>query len=227
MTSVTVLPCADVPAAEQIWTIVVGGGSGRRFGTTKQYEQLGEARVIDRSVAVAHEVSDGVIVVVPADDADREGAVAGGVTRSDSVRAGLRAVPADASIICVHDAARPLATADLYRRVIDAIVEGADAAVPALAVSDTIKVVADGVVVSTPDRGSLVAVQTPQAFRADALRRAHERDGDATDDAALVEALGGLVVVVAGEAINRKITVPDDLEWARRLVGAGTGEGRP
>jgi 2-C-methyl-D-erythritol 4-phosphate cytidylyltransferase len=178
-------------------------------------------------VAVAHEVSDGVIVVVPADDADREGAVAGGVTRSDSVRAGLRAVPADASIICVHDAARPLATADLYRRVIDAIVEGADAAVPALAVSDTIKVVAAGVVVSTPDRGSLVAVQTPQAFRADALRRAHERDGDATDDAALVEALGGLVVVVAGEAINRKITVPDDLEWARRLVGAGTGEGRP
>jgi 2-C-methyl-D-erythritol 4-phosphate cytidylyltransferase len=111
--------------------------------------------------------------------------------------------------------------------VIDAIAEGADAAVPALAVSDTIKVVADGVVVSTPDRGSLVAVQTPQAFRADALRSAHERGGDATDDAALVEALGGLVVVVAGEAINRKITVPDDLEWARRLVGAGTSEGHP
>jgi 2-C-methyl-D-erythritol 4-phosphate cytidylyltransferase len=225
MTSVTVLPCADVPAAEQIWTIVVGGGSGRRFGTTKQYEPLGETRVIDRSVAVANEVSDGVIIVVPADDAEREGAVAGGATRSDSVRAGLRAVPADATIICVHDAARPLASADLYRRVIDAIAEGADAAVPALAVSDTIKVVADGVVVSTPDRGSLVAVQTPQAFRADALRSAHERGGDATDDAALVEALGGLVVVVAGEAINRKITVPDDLEWARRLVGAVTSKG--
>jgi 2-C-methyl-D-erythritol 4-phosphate cytidylyltransferase len=170
-------------------------------------------------------VSDGVIVVVPADDAEREDAVAGGATRSDSVRAGLRAVPADATIICVHDAARPLASADLYRRVIDAIAEGADAAVPALAVSDTIKVVADGVVVSTPDRGSLVAVQTPQAFRAGALRSAHEHGGDATDDAALVEALGGRVVVVAGEAINRKITVPDDLEWARRLVGADTSEG--
>lgn len=207
-----------MPLAEQIWTIVVGGGSGRRFGTAKQYERLGDVRVIDRSVAVAGEVSDGVIVVVPAEDAEREGAVAGGDTRSESVRAGLRAVPADATIICVHDAARPLASVELYRRAIGAVMQGADAAVPAVAVSDTIKVVADGVVVSTPDRGSLVAVQTPQVFRASALRAAHECGGDATDDAALVEALGGVVVVVEGEATNRKITLPDDLEWARRQV---------
>ena len=105
MTSVTVLPCAGVPAAEQIWTIVVGGGSGRRFGLAKQYEALGEVRVIDRSVAVAREVSDGVVVVVPPEDAEREGAIAGGATRSESVRAGLAAVPLDATIICVHDAA--------------------------------------------------------------------------------------------------------------------------
>jgi 2-C-methyl-D-erythritol 4-phosphate cytidylyltransferase len=207
-----------VAHAEHIWTIVVGGGSGRRFGTAKQYEVLGDARVIDRSVAVAQEVSDGVVVVVPPEDAVREGAVAGGATRSESVRAGLAVIPSDATIVCVHDAARPLASADLYRRTIAAVSKGADAAVPALAVADTIKVVADGVVVSTPDRASLVAVQTPQAFRATALRAAHARGGDATDDAALVEALGGVVVIVDGEARNRKITVPDDLEWARRQI---------
>jgi 2-C-methyl-D-erythritol 4-phosphate cytidylyltransferase len=218
MTSVTVLPCAVVPAAEQIWTIVVGGGSGRRFGTAKQYELLGALRVIDRSVATARTASDGVVVVVPPEDADEEQAVAGGATRSESVRAGLAAVPPDATIICVHDAARPLATIDLYRRAIAAVAGGADAAIPGVPVSDTIKVVADGLVVSTPDRASLVAVQTPQAFRAAALRRAHELGGDATDDAALVEGVGGTVVVVSGETANRKITVPDDLVWARRWI---------
>lgn len=204
--------------AEQIWTIVVGGGSGRRFGASKQYELIGDVRVIDRSVAIARQASHGVVVVVPPEDADREGATAGGATRSDSVRAGLAAVPAHATIICVHDAARPLAGIELYQRAIDAVRNGADAAIPGVAVSDTIKVVADGVVVSTPDRASLVAVQTPQAFRAAVLRQAHATGGDATDDAALVEGLGGVVVVVDGELTNRKITVPDDLAWARRQI---------
>ena len=197
---------------------MVGGGSGRRFGASKQYELIGDVRVIDRSVAVARQASHGVVVVVPPEDAVREGAIAGGVTRSDSVRAGLAAVPATATIICVHDAARPLASVELYRRAIDAVRNGADAAIPGVAVSDTIKVVADGIVVSTPDRASLVAVQTPQAFRAAVLREAHETGGDATDDAALVEGLGGVVVVVDGEVPNRKITVPDDLAWARRQI---------
>lgn len=197
---------------------MVGGGSGRRFGTPKQYELLGGVRVIDRSVAVAGEVSHGVVVVVPGEDAVREGAIAGGDSRSESVRAGLAAVPPEATIVCVHDAARPLATVELYRRAIDAVRRGADAAIPGVPVSDTIKVVADGLVVSTPARSSLVAVQTPQAFRASTLRAAHAQGGDATDDAALVEDLGGKVVVVDGEAGNRKITVPADLDWARRQL---------
>ena len=213
--------------AEQIWTIVVGGGSGRRFGTAKQYETLGDVRVIDRSIAIAREVSDGVVVVVSPQDADREGAVSGGATRSESVRAGLAAVPPEATIICVHDAARPLASVDLYRRAIAAVIAGADAAIPVLPVSDTIKVVADGIVVSTPDRASLVAVQTPQAFRAGALRDAHAHGGDATDDAALVEDRGGMVVVVDGEITNRKITVPDDLDWARGQIASPLDEERP
>lgn len=202
---------------------MVGGGSGRRFGTAKQYESLGDTRVIDRSVAVAREISDGVVVVVPAEDAEREQAVAGGSTRSESVRNGLAAVPDTATIVCVHDAARPLASIELYRRGVEAVIAGADAAIPAIPVADTIKVVADGVVVSTPDRSTLVAVQTPQVFRASVLRRAHLADGDATDDAALVETLGGRVVVVDGDPINRKITVADDLERARADVRALTG----
>lgn len=203
---------------EHICTIVVAGGSGTRFGGPKQYEALGSRRVLDWSVAAARSAGD-VVIVVPAADADREGGVAGGTTRSESVRAGLAQVPAGATIICVHDAARPFADADLFGRVIDAVRAGADAAIPGVPVADTIKRVgADRSVVDTPPRAELVAVQTPQAFRADALRRAHAAGGDATDDAALVEAAGGTVVVVDGHPDNRKITDPADLQWARERV---------
>ena len=202
--------------------MVVGGGSGQRFGAAKQYERLGGERIIDRSRRIAESVCDGVVLVVPVADAAREQAVAGGSTRSASVRAGLDAVPDDADVICVHDAVRPLATAQLYRRVIEAVAAGADAAVPAIAVSDTIKVVdAEGTVVATPDRATLVAVQTPQAFRADVLRKAHASGSDGTDDAALVEAIGCRVVTVAGEPTNRKITDRADLEWAAGQIGVG------
>ena len=204
------------PAHERVWTIVVGGGSGQRFGRPKQYESLGPERVIDRSRRIAESVSDGVVVVVPGSDVQAERGVAGGETRSESVRAGLAAVPDDAEIICVHDAARPLASDELYRRVIAAVEDGFDAAVPGVPVTDTIKVIDEARgVVATPDRSRLVAVQTPQAFRAGPLREAHLAGDDATDDAGLIEALGGRVVVVDGETSNRKITEPSDLDWAR------------
>jgi 2-C-methyl-D-erythritol 4-phosphate cytidylyltransferase len=208
-----------------VWAVVVGGGSGQRFGAAKQYELVGGERIIDRSRRVAESVCDGVVVVVPAADAERERCVAGGPTRSASVRAGLAVVPADADIVCVHDAARPLAGADLYGRVIDAVSRGADGAVPAVPVTDTIKVVSgDGSVVSTPDRGTLVAVQTPQAFRAEVLRAAHASEAEATDDSALVEAIGAGVVTVAGDPFNRKITDRADLDWANEFVaGLATG----
>ena len=224
-----VLPCGSMTFSEHrqhghVWSIVVGAGSGARFGGMKQYETLGDTRVIDRSVSTARVVSDGVVVVVPAGDVEREGGIAGGASRSESVRNGLAQVPADADIVCVHDAARPFASADLFEQVIAAVRNGADAAIPAVPVTDTIKIVAadgSGTVESTPDRSTLVAVQTPQAFAAVALRRAHELDdgtSTATDDAMLVERAGGVVVVVDGEGSNRKITTQDDLEWARREV---------
>jgi 2-C-methyl-D-erythritol 4-phosphate cytidylyltransferase len=205
---------------EKVWTIVVAGGSSQRFGRAKQYEQLGAARIVDWSMSTAREASDGVVLVVPEADVIIEDGVAGGRTRSESVRNGLAAVPADATIICVHDAARPFASAELYAEVINAVAQGAACAVPGIEVIDTIKVVdSTGTVVSTPDRASLRAVQTPQAFRAHILREAHAAQGESTDDAMLVESMGQRVVVVLGHADNRKITVLADLEWARAKVG--------
>lgn len=211
---------------ENVWTIVVAAGRGQRFGAAKQFADLGGARVVDLAVAAARERSSGVITVLPADAEPEAGSVPGGASRSESVRAGLAAVPLDATIVCVHDGARPFASPELFDIVISAVAAGADAAIPGVPVTDTIKMVsmvetADVVtrhVVDTPERDALVAVQTPQAFRADILRRAHAAAPEATDDAALVEALGGTVVVVAGETTNRKITHPEDLDWARRVL---------
>jgi 2-C-methyl-D-erythritol 4-phosphate cytidylyltransferase len=203
----------------------------------KQYAELGGRRVVDLAVDAARSISDGVVLVVPAEDASAEGGVAGGPTRTASVRNGLAAVPSDADIVLVHDAARPFASAELFRAVVDAVKAGADGAIPGLPVTDTVKSIevvetssmgldpsyvashmAMPRVVNTPDRATLVSVQTPQAFRASVLREAYESSLDATDDAVLVEAAGGTVVVVPGEVDNRKITHPDDLDWARDLL---------
>jgi 2-C-methyl-D-erythritol 4-phosphate cytidylyltransferase len=206
-------------AGEVVWTIIVAGGGGRRYGGAKQYEPLGPARVLDLAVTTARRASHGVVVVVPPEDAVAEGGVAGGATRAGSVRNGLAAVPPEATVVCVHDAARPLASTELFARVIAEVVAGADGVVPAVAVTDTVKLVdEDGVVVDTPPRERLVAVQTPQGFRAAVLRRAHATGMDGTDDASLVERLGGRVVTVPGEAWNRKITTPDDLDRAREWL---------
>jgi 2-C-methyl-D-erythritol 4-phosphate cytidylyltransferase len=147
--------------------------------------------------------------------------VTGGPTRAESVRCGLAAVPADAEVIVVHDAARPLASPALFAAVLAMVTAGgADGAVPGVPPSDTIKAVDEsGRVIDTLDRARLVAVQTPQAFRAGLLRQAHDAvSTGATDDAMLVEALGGTVLVVPGEPGNLKITDPGDLGAAERLL---------
>jgi 2-C-methyl-D-erythritol 4-phosphate cytidylyltransferase len=145
----------------------------------------------------------------------------GGATRSESVRAGLASVALDADVVVVHDAARPLASAALFAAVVDAVRGGADAAVPGMPLSDTVKRVSSDRVIATVPRDDLVAVQTPQAFRAAVLRAAHARGDEATDDAALVEQSGGVVVVVAGDRRNVKITSGDDLALAVALAAEG------
>jgi len=207
---------------ERTSAIVVAGGRGERFGAPKQFLTAGGARLVDHAVAAAGSVCDEVVVVLPAGetwDGDAVAAVvAGGESRSASVRAGLGAIAADADIVVVHDAARPLASAGLFELVIDAVRAGADGAVPGVEVSDTLKRVDDDRVVGTVARDGLVAVQTPQAFRAAALRAAHRSDDDATDDAALVEVGGGRVVVVAGDPRNIKVTTLADLAVVNALL---------
>jgi 2-C-methyl-D-erythritol 4-phosphate cytidylyltransferase len=140
--------------------------------------------------------------------------VPGGATRSASVRCGLAAVPAAAQVVLVHDAARPLASPELFGRVVAAVRAGAGAAVPVVPVADTIRDVDGGVI----DRERLRAVQTPQGFDAAALRAAHAGSPEGTDDAGLVEATGGRVVLVEGEPTNLKITGPHDLAVAGLLA---------
>ena len=148
--------------------------------------------------------------------------VGGGAERRDSVAAGLAVLPADVDVVLVHDAARCLTPAGVFDRVVAAVTGGAVAVVPGLPVVDTIKAVdAAGLVVETPDRSGLRAIQTPQGFRRGTLERAHENargGGAATDDAALVERLGEPVLVVEGDPRALKVTTPADLETAARLI---------
>jgi len=217
-----------------VWVVVVAAGSGRRFGAPKHLAELGGRALVlwslDAARAVADAPSDGVVLVVRAGDlldpvlgrdatARADVVVAGGDTRAASVRAGLAAVPESAGVIVVHDGARPLASAALFRAVVDAVRSGADAAVPAIAVADTLKRVVGDTVTTTVSRDGIVAVQTPQAFRAEVLRAAHATGPDATDDAGLVESSGATVRVVAGEPRNIKVTTAADLEVARALAG--------
>ncbi|MHB1447396.1 MAG: 2-C-methyl-D-erythritol 4-phosphate cytidylyltransferase [Acidimicrobiales bacterium] len=224
------------PDGSSVGAIVVAGGSGVRFGGTKQFAVLGGRTVVERSVAAARSVAGWVVLVVPADregaapapaaaDADADAVAVGGATRSASVRAGLAALPAEFDLVVVHDAVRPLAGVELFRAVVAAVAAGADGALPGCPVSDTVKRVGqDGRVVETLERNGLVLVQTPQAFRAGVLRSAHQGGAEATDDAALVEAAGGRVALVAGDPANLKITHPLDLVVAEALLAAGASD---
>jgi 2-C-methyl-D-erythritol 4-phosphate cytidylyltransferase len=188
------------------------------------------------SVEAARSAADGVVLVVPEGagaDANATGGdgpggparwgadrlVIGGASRADSVRAGLGVVPDDADVIVVHDAARPLAAPSLFTAVVEAVLAGgALCAIPVLPVSDTLKRIADDVVLSTVDRDGLVTVQTPQAFSATVLREAHREGGQSTDDAGLVERLGVAVRTVPGDPRNLKITRHEDLGLAEALM---------
>lgn len=211
--------------AAEVWVIIVAAGAGSRFGAPKQFIDLGGMRVVDHAVATAARHATGVVVVLPAEPSPDQGPIvapddtklvitSGATSRAGSVRRGLDLVPADADVVLVHDGARPLATDAIYESVISAVLSGAEAVVPAVAVTDTIRRRGGEVV----DRSELVAVQTPQGFRAETLRSAHAAGGDATDDATLVEVAGGTVVVVDGDRRNIKITSPLDLDIAAALI---------
>jgi 2-C-methyl-D-erythritol 4-phosphate cytidylyltransferase len=209
-----------------VWAVLVAAGRGERLGQERpkafarlggrvllaeSLERLDASPWIDAIVVVAPpEWEEAVIVLAEELAAGKVAAsVTGGSTRAESVRAGLEEVPDAADVILVHDAARPLVTDELIERLLLALGEGYDGAVPGVPVTDTVKRVRDGEVVETLPRDELVAVQTPQAFVAPVLRAAAA--GDGTDCASLVEANGGRVRVVEGDPRLLKVTTPADL----------------
>jgi 2-C-methyl-D-erythritol 4-phosphate cytidylyltransferase len=220
-----------------VWAVLVAAGRGDRFGGArpKAFANLAGRPLLAESLErlEGSEWIEALVVAAPPDweessillaeelsAAKVHAVVSGGATRADSVRAGVAEVPEEAAVLVVHDAARPLLPDDVLERVVTALGEGWDGAVPALALSDTVKRADGDAVVETVDRGGLFAVQTPQAFLASSLRRALAGGGDATDCAGLVEAAGGRVRLVEGDRRLVKVTTQADLDFVETLLGA-------
>jgi 2-C-methyl-D-erythritol 4-phosphate cytidylyltransferase len=219
-----------------VWAILVAAGRGERLGLDrpKAFAKLRDEPLLAEPLRRLEGCLwvDGIVLVAPPGWeeaaillAEEEGCgkvhacVAGGETRSDSVRAGLAEVPADARVVLVHDAARPLVSDEVVERVLAPLSEGWDGVVPGLPVGDTLKRVGlDGAVEETVPRDALWAVQTPQAFVAETLRRAQANGGAATDCAGLVEEAGGRVKVVEGDPRLLKVTSEADLETVARWL---------
>lgn len=220
-----------------------GMGSRMQAGINKQYLQLGDRPLLAHTLAVfdRHPAVDRIVVVVPAVEIDYcqrtvieacgctkvTAVVAGGAERQDSVRLGLDACgDLDDDLVLIHDGARPFLAAEQIDAVL-AAARSEGAALLGVPAKDTIKEVASGRVVGTPERGSLWQAQTPQAFRLGLIRMAHRRalnDGfHGTDDAALVERLGQPVAMVPGSYRNLKVTTPEDLLLAQALLASPGG----
>jgi 2-C-methyl-D-erythritol 4-phosphate cytidylyltransferase len=223
------------------WAVVVAAGRGDRLGLDrpKAFAKLGGRPLLAESLErlEGSDWIDSIVVVAPEEWeepsillAEEIGAgkvtacVAGGPTRAESVRAGVAEVGAEALVVLVHDAARPLLVAEVVERVLAPLGEGWDGAVPALPVADTLKRVGDDrTVLDTVDRTGLHAIQTPQAFLAAVLREALTGDlADASDCAALVERRGGRVRVVEGDRRLLKVTTQADLDFVESLLSAAT-----
>jgi 2-C-methyl-D-erythritol 4-phosphate cytidylyltransferase len=218
------------------WAVLVAAGRGERLGgdrpkaftklggrvlLAESLERLEGSEWIDSIVVVAAEgwEEPSILLAEELGAGKVRAAVTGGKTRADSVRAGVAEVPPEAAVIVVHDAARPLLPHDALERVLAPLGEGWDGAVAALPVADTLKRAgAEEAVVETLDRSGLWAVQTPQAFLADVLRRALERGGEASDCASFVEAAGGRVRLVEGDRRLVKVTTPADLAFVESLL---------
>jgi 2-C-methyl-D-erythritol 4-phosphate cytidylyltransferase len=204
--------------------IVPAGGHGERLGADrpKAFVVCAGKPLLEWSLDVLEAVCDRVVVALPEGHEEGPDRVPGGESRSASVRNALQAAP-EATVAVVHDAARPLLTRDLLERCLAALEPGVDAAIAAVPMTDTVKEAgSDGRVLRTLDRSTLWAIQTPQVFRADVLRQALSRDelalATATDDASLVEELGGTVWVVEAPPENIKVTRESDLRMAEALL---------
>jgi len=209
--------------------IIAGAGMGHRLGAEipKALIQIQGITLLERAFISLSKVVDEIVITAPAGYEEQFKAivgqsaevVTGGVLRSDSIRVALKALSPSVESVLIHDAARALASSALAARVLDELRSGQSAVIPVLKVIDTIKEIdRDGFVRATPDRSSLVAAQTPQGFNRQVLERAHSASDDATDDAALVEAIGVKVKTIEGEASAFKITTKEDIGQALLLL---------
>jgi len=209
--------------------IIAGAGMGHRLGAEipKALIQIQGITLLERAFISLSKVVDEIVITAPAGFEEQFKAivgqsaevVTGGVLRSDSIRVALKALSPSVESVLIHDAARALASSALAARVLDELRSGQSAVIPVLKVIDTIKEIdRDGFVRATPDRSSLVAAQTPQGFNRQVLERAHSASDDATDDAALVEAIGVKVKTIEGEASAFKITTKEDIGQALLLL---------
>jgi 2-C-methyl-D-erythritol 4-phosphate cytidylyltransferase len=204
--------------------ILLAGGEGRRFGTKKQYIPLGGKPLYMHSLEKVLDLFEEVILVLPEEDLQKVKVspkvkkVAGGKERQDSVLEGI--LQAEGDIVIIHDCARPFASKELFLKVSE--LGDFEGKICALPVRDTLKQVSEGMVIKTIDRTGLWHSQTPQAFLRKVLLECHFRARSegffATDDAMLLERYGYKVGVVMGEPTNIKITYPEDLILAQRLL---------
>ena len=209
--------------------IIAAAGMGHRLGANlpKSLVKLLDKTLVEHAVANLSPVCQLIIVTAPKGYeaqysqilGDQVSVITGGVLRSDSIRLAISKIPANYEYVLVHDAARALASTTLASSVLNQLIQGEQAVIPALDVVDTIKEVDNnGYVRNTLNRASLKVIQTPQGFSRSVLERAHQASEDATDDAALVEALGIAVKVVAGEQCALKITTPSDIASALKFL---------
>jgi 2-C-methyl-D-erythritol 4-phosphate cytidylyltransferase len=199
--------------------IIPAGGSGERLGANrpKAFVVCAGRPMLEWSLEALSAVCPRVVVAVPPGHEEPPDRVSGGPSRSASVRNALDAAP-EATVVVIHDAARPLVTPDLVARCIDAL-DGVDGVIAATPVTDTVHAASPELLIaSSPDRSTLWAAQTPQVFRADVLRRANDSNDEATDEASLVAAGGGTVRLIEGPSDNIKVTTPTDLRLAEALL---------
>ena len=215
----------DLSGDRALAAVVLAAGRSERFGMPKQYARLGGERLIDRAVGLVSRFTDRVIVVLPEGHA-WEGApvhatVAGGATRTESMRHAMTALPEDVEFVLVDDVIRPLATSRVVRDLLDAVAAGADAAMPVWSLPDTLKVLHDDGTITHAGRDEFVMAQGPTAYRAAALRRMFDDLADIPiEETVGIERIGGRVVGVPGDRWSHHVVEPRDLVLMERLLGA-------
>ncbi len=217
----------DLPGDGALAAVVLAAGRSERFGVPKQYARLGGQRLIDRAVGLVRRFTDRVIVVLPEghgwEGPPVHATVAGGATRTESLRHAMTALPGDVELVLVHDVIRPLATSRVVRDLLAAVAVagGADAAMPVWPLPDTLKVLHDDGRITHAGREEFVMAQGPTAYRAAALRRMFDELADIPiEETVGIERIGGRVVSVPGDRWSHHVVEPRDLVLMERLLGA-------